>query len=318
MLTGRIIYNPIAGQHSTLDKVKRAASVFESNGWRIDIVTSQSGIHAEQIASETANEGLEALFVVGGDGSISQAAAGLIGRKTALGILPAGTSNVWARDLNMARLSRRFPDALESSALALVQGRIQYMDYARFGNEKFLFWAGIGFDGVVVNQIEKRRKGRRFFTIPKYIAALVRESKNWDGIELKLTVDGYTIAGRYYLIVIANIPSYAGGLVKISPHACVDDGKMDLWLFSGKNAFQLAGLLLSGRHVNSKFVECISFRSLKISANTILECQLDGEPIKYGENLEINVVSNSLKVLVPNNTPAPLFSQVGRNLVENA
>ena len=111
--------------------------------------------------------------------------------------------------------------------------------------------------------------------------------------------------------MINNIRSYAGGLVKISPQACLDDGEMDLWLFSGKNAYRLAYLLLSGRHVNSTLAQRIPFRSLIISARDSLVSQLDGEAFEYGNQLEIKVVSNDLRVLVPNNSPENLFGLPG-------
>ncbi|MEK6255831.1 MAG: diacylglycerol kinase family protein [Chloroflexota bacterium] len=314
MFSGRIVYNPTAGQFSTTLLVEKAAAVFESNGWNIDLVVSQSGTHTEEIALGAAQDGLKALLVAGGDGSIRQAAAGLKGSNTALGILPAGTSNVWAQDLEMSPLSRRQPNALQEGALALANGRIQSMDYGVCGGDPFLLWAGIGLDGVIVDRRENKRSGRRHFTIQKYLATAALEARTWKGMDLSLDVDGSLIEGHYQLAVINNIPSYAGGLVKISPQACLDDGEMDLWLFSGKNAYQLAYLLLTGKHEKSKLAVRLPFRSLKISAGEPLFSQLDGDPFKYGNHLNIKVISSDLRVLVPRNSPENFFKSPGEML----
>jgi diacylglycerol kinase family enzyme len=133
----------------------------------------------------------------------------------------------------------------------------------------------------------------------------------WRGVNLTINADNLHIRGHYLLAVMSNIHLYAGGLAKISPHALMNDRTFDLWLFEGKRLGDTIGLaynLFFGRHVDSKKVRCISFHNLTLESDTPLFVQVDAEPISYQEkSIEIKVISNGLKLLVPKETPRELF-----------
>ena len=91
-----VIYNPAAGRFPVKPFLKAIETELVKAGWRAEIVATQSGEHAVQLGRQAAAESYEAAFAVGGDGTVGQVASGLLGSETALGVLPAGTSNVWA------------------------------------------------------------------------------------------------------------------------------------------------------------------------------------------------------------------------------
>jgi len=310
-MKGRMVYNPAAGMLADEEMIKQAEACFIEAGWRIEVAASRSGKHTRELAKEAARDNIEVLIVAGGDGSASQAAAGLLDSETALAVLPAGTANVWANELRTPGLSRWRRDAICRSVRALTSGHKQAMDIGMCGENPFLLWAGVGLDAEIVNEMETRRKGRRQFARMRYVAAGLRKAAIWKGIDVELEVDGRHIEGHYLVAVISNIRSYAGGLSSISPQAVVDDGEMELWLFSGNSmpkALRHAWDLLSGSHVRSKDVEFIQFRRLEITTAQSLAWQLDGEPISTSGKTSIEVMPLALPVIVPRDTPKGIFS----------
>jgi diacylglycerol kinase (ATP) len=119
------------------------------------------------------------------------------------------------------------------------------------------------------------------------------------------------ISGHYLLAVISNIHLYAGGLSEISPSAFLDDGMFDLWLFEGDTLGDIVGRaldLLSGHHVDSKYVRHVNFRELLLESDTPLYLHVDAEPIPFMSNsVEVRVYPKHLRLMIPKETPRPLF-----------
>lgn len=165
-----IIFNPAAGsrRRSRLDRAVAqlpGARLAETHGPR----------HAEALARQAAAAGEDCVVAAGGDGTIAEVAAGLVGTGTALGILPLGTANVLALEL-------RLPRQPEDAARALLGGQdaTLWPGIARFGNGRsrlFVQMLGAGFDAMVVRNLDlrlKRRIGRAAYVwqsareLPRY------------------------------------------------------------------------------------------------------------------------------------------------------
>lgn len=312
MLSALLIYNPVAGRYPSGLLTERAANVFRQSGWRIEIAPTQSGAHLTRLAQEAATSGMDAVIVAGGDGSINQALPALIGSQTALGVLPAGTSNVWAQELGLPGLSWTRWMALEESARRLARPQVRLVDIGMANSSPFLLWAGVGLDAFIVHRIEPRSQWQKNLAVAHYAAVAVWNASMWHGLDL--TVDGgdRQLRGRYMLAVVSNVRLYAGGLATISPSARLDDGRMDLWLFEGQSledTVQLAWQLWSGRHVQSERVQCIPFEKISLVAEAPIHMELDGEPGYSGECLNIEVAPRALRVLVPESAPQALFAR---------
>jgi YegS/Rv2252/BmrU family lipid kinase len=305
-----IIYNPNAGRFPSGVLVDRAALVFGERGWEIEVAQASSGEHVTRLARQAGAAQLDGLFVVGGDGSINLAARGLMGSGTALGVLPAGTANVWAQELGLPGLNWTRLMALEESARRLAVAQPHPVDIGLINEVPFLLWAGIGLDGFIVNRIEPRGRWEKVFSMLHYGAASLWEAGSWHGMNLQVEVDGYPIEGHFLLAVASNIHLYAGGLVNISPNALIDDGEMDLWLCKGDaliDAARAAWDLLYGRHVSSQQVQYLPFRELSIRSVSPAFFQVDGEPLHLDGEIKIQVKPKALRVFIPEKTPRQLF-----------
>ena len=105
MTQASLIYNPAAGRFPSRMLIERAAQVLNKQGWDIQLQVTHGGPHITQLARQAVQQGQDAVFVAGGDGSINYAVRALLDSDTALGVLPAGTANVWAQELGLPGLT---------------------------------------------------------------------------------------------------------------------------------------------------------------------------------------------------------------------
>ncbi len=310
MPSAYVIYNPIAGRYPSWILTERAADVLRREGWEIQLEQTQSTEHLIKLAERAAADSADVLFIVGGDGSINTALPALINSDTALGVLPAGTANVWAQELGLPGLTWTRIMALEESARLLAHGQIRKVDVGLCNEKPFLLWAGIGLDAFIVHRIEPRQRWEKHFAVVHYMASAIWNAGFWRGIDLEIEVDGETIGDHYVLAVVNNIHLYAGGYARLSPGARLDDGLMDLWIFKGDtlgDTVQRVLELLSGNHKKSDQVTLVPFKSLMLKSKSNLYVQVDGEPVEADQSLQIRVNPQALKVLVPDHTPHQLF-----------
>ena len=310
MPKGYFVYNPTAGKFPSGLMAERALVIFQRQGWELELIQSQTPEHITRLAKEAGEQGLDGFFVLGGDGSVNLAVNGLVGSKTALGVLPGGTANVWSQELGLYGLNLTRWTAIEESAQALAQGDVRVADVGYCDSKGFLLWAGIGLDAFVVHRIEPRDRWEKQFALIQYAASAVWNAGFWHGMNLQVEVDGKRLSGHFLLAVVSNIHLYAGGLAELSPDARLDDGLMDLWLFMGEtlgDTVQIAWDLLAGRHNQSDRVLRYPFRSLQLKSGSPLYVQVDGEPLIVEKSIEIGVWPQTLRIFVPSTTPHRLF-----------
>jgi diacylglycerol kinase (ATP) len=312
MRTAYLVFNPHAGRFPSRILTERAAEVLTDHNWAVRLEQTTGGLEITRLARQAVDEKVDAFFVAGGDGSVNLSVAGLVGSETALGVLPAGTSNVWAQELGLPGLTWTRLMALEESARRLANGTVRQVDVGFCNQSPFLLWSGVGLDGFIVHRLEPRSRWEKHFSVVSYATRAVRHAGFWSGMNLQAVADDVQVSGHYLLAVVSNIHLYAGGLAEISPEAYLDDGLMDLWLFAGETVFetlQHAWNLFSGQHLQSDQTRCISFRNLKLFSDQPMEIQLDGEPMQGEREVEIRVHPKALMILTPANEPRRLFSE---------
>ncbi len=297
-----LIYNPAAGRMPLHWFVRRAGQALTQRGWDVDTAATQNGQHATALARRAAADRLDVVFAIGGDGTVGQVAAGLVGSQTALGILPAGTTNVMAADLGLAPFDWNRWWALEENVKRLTSGLIVASDVGLCNDRPFLLWAGIGLDAMSIHKLEPRPRFEKYLSTPVYAAQTIWNAAVWNGQNLAFTIDGVRGHGHYQLAVITNIRTYLGGLAVLSPDACLDDGMMDLWLFEGDNlgdAFRHTFNMMSGRHLTRPDVTRLTFKNLLVESDVPLMLQMDGEPADAASQARFGILPGALRLLVP-------------------
>lgn len=303
MRKGLLLYNPAAGRIPVKRFVPGILRPLHNAGWQVDIAETLSGSHATSVARQASTEHYDAVFVIGGDGTVGHVANGLIHTETALGVLPAGTMNVWAMELGQRTFEWPFSmGALKENARLLADAPVHRVDVGLCNERAFLLWAGIGLDAMIIQQLEPRPRVEKYVSVPQYVAAMAWNATIWHGMDLRLWADEQRLDGHFLLAVATNIRRYVGGLAVLSPGAYLDDGEMDLWLFSGStlaDAIRAYFEVFAGSHVNSDQARRMPFHSARVESDTPFSVHMDGEPMLGGRQVQLSIEKQALKVLIP-------------------
>ncbi|MFQ5942789.1 MAG: diacylglycerol/lipid kinase family protein [Anaerolineales bacterium] len=297
-----LIYNPAAGRFPAGWLLSRAVGVLDTAGWKVDVRESQRGRDLGELALEAVDAGCQAVFVAGGDGSVGRVASALSGTEVALGVLPTGTANVWAKEIGIDRLDWIHLFALEKAAGRLARGEIRKVDMGKANGQEFLLWAGIGLDAEIVGSIEPRQRWEKAFGTVHYGILALWNTIGWEGVELRITTGDHVWEDRYLVAIASNIRKYAGGLVELSPGAKFDDGKLDFWLIGGrslKDAVMRVVQIFLGMHVDAPEVVHFQAKEAVFEAQSEIHMHFDGEPEILNSPLEFQTLPSSLNVIMP-------------------
>ena len=158
-----VIVNPYATTVS--DRLRNLVVYALQSRYAVEAIDTQEKNHATQICREAASEGYDAVVAFGGDGTVNEAANGLVGSDTPLTALPGGSTNVWARTLG---IPNDVVDATEHLLAMADEWMPRRVDLGRVDKRHFVFSAGVGLDASVVRRVDahpyrKRRLGAWYY-----------------------------------------------------------------------------------------------------------------------------------------------------------
>ena len=278
--------------------------------------TSRRG-HAERLARGAAHDGTEVVVVLGGDGTLNEAANGLAGSETALAPLPGGSTNVFARTIGVSK------DPMEATGQLL--SSLHRRSYRRVGlgavnGRRFLFHAGLGFDAAVVAQVEKRSELKRYAGHPLFVAsAFLTWFRHYDHSRPRFSIeipgvrgvpdgDGEMIPGCYFAIVSKTSPyTFLGPRpVVVAPEAGLDS-PLSLTAFRTLRFTPVMGAVVSavtstsgaGLRRNPRIVGRSCLERFSVIGPEPFPYQVDGEILGEAERLDFTHEPESLILVVP-------------------
>jgi diacylglycerol kinase (ATP) len=304
-----LIVNPRSGPWDVRRELPVVMNHLEEHGWKSTLHQTERAGEATQLAKQAREEGLDAVFVSGGDGTINEVINGLAESSVALGVLPGGTGNVWAKELGLPTRSPRHWLPLVDAARALVAGSTRRIDLGKANGRYFLQWAGLGLDADVTYAMEPRTRRQRRLGTLTYIVAGVTAAANLVGTRARIWIDDELVYRRSILIVISNSQLY-GGKVRIATDARLDDGLLDVNVFAGTgfaSAIRTVLGVATGLHVRDPRHSFYRGSVIRVEADKAMAIHVDGEPFDTTP-LECAVVPRALTVLVPARTRSELFA----------
>jgi diacylglycerol kinase family enzyme len=267
--------------------------------------TSRRG-HATRLALAAANDGFDVVVVLAGDGTLNEAADGLLHADTALAPLPGGSTNVYARTLGFSTDAIAATNELLSS---LARGSTKRIGVGRANRRPFLFNTGIGFDASVIRRVERYGELKRHFSHPLHIAAGFEAYFRHEGTRSHLDFEldtGEVIEDVRFAIISKTDPyTYLGRLpLMVAPDAGLDR-PLALTAFRRLDPLSLLGgvasAMRSGRFLAQRrgIDHRHDLHRILIRSAEPFAYQVDGDDVGNTEQLDIEYEPNALTVVVP-------------------
>lgn len=261
------------------------------HGVRLDLQWTQSAGSARKLA-EKAAEIADAIIAVGGDGTVSDVASGMLGTGIPLGILPGGSTNIVAREYGVPNDLRR--------AAEVIFGRHSHrvIDAATCNDRHFLHMAGAGFDSMLFDLADsdlKRKVGWMAYLPPAAKALTIPPAM------FSIVADGEVIETSSPMVLVANGSSIILPEFKLSPLIRGDDGWLDLIVVTATKPHELASViarLATLRFDTSPWVIHRRVHEVLISASREVPMQIDGDVVGHTP-ARIKIQPQAIKLIVP-------------------
>ncbi len=267
--------------------------------------TSRRG-HATRLAHAAANDGFDVVSVLGGDGTLNEAAHGLLHSRTALAPLPGGSTNVYARTLG-------YPNDLVGAtrvlASALARESTKRVGVGMAGHRPILFNLGIGFDAAVVRRVERYGELKRFASHPLHVVAALQAFVHKEGVSTPFDIEldtGETIESVRFAIVSKSDPyTYLEALpLRVAPQAGLDR-PLAITAFCRLDFSTLVGCGISAMRKGTFLARRrgIEHRAdvhhMIVRAAEPFPFQIDGDDVGDTPQLDVTFEPDALSIVVP-------------------
>lgn len=290
----QFIVNPVSGNGRTRKLLPHLIKLARKLGIDFDLQITEAPEHATELASNEAAE-FDVVVAVGGDGTISEVAAGAIRSRKAVGIVPTGTGNDFARALGRLK---HFHEYVHRA----VAGKVRTIDVGSLimnGKDTlFVNGVGVGFDAEVARESfnTPRLKG-----LSRYLYAVLKTLSKYEPSEMRIELDGEVICQKTFLVAIGNGISAGGGFL-LTPDAKLDDGFLDACIVSDVSiprVLQLIPSVLKGKHIKRREVTLNRARRIRIESESPVALHRDGEiPPGKATKIEIEIHPGVLEIMV--------------------
>jgi diacylglycerol kinase (ATP) len=332
-MQAELIYNATAGRVIVRRELEAVVQYLRRYGWTLSVSETRRPREATELARKAVTNGADVVIAAGGDGTVNEVASGLVNTDATLGVLPVGTTNVWAIQMRiptpspvgptpvlarwMSDLEERVDYALPLShyravlldaARILLEGQTVVVDMGRVNERYFLLWAGVGLDAEVTVQVPPENK--KAFGPLAFVGTALDVLREYKSAEVKLILDGQTRQVRTSLIIVSNIQLY-GGVFPLGARACVNDGKLDVCVFKGEgllNFVQHVFKVASRQHLQDPEIEYTQGQEIVVESSRPLPVHVDDEPFTETP-VTIRVAPAALRAIVPHNAPPALFAR---------
>lgn len=284
------IINPRSGSKGKEHYEADILRTIDRNKIDVSIRYTEAPQHATAIAAQCAKEDFNIVVAVGGDGSVNETGAGLIGTNTTLGIIPTGSGNGMARHLKIPVNFIKAVDVINRCSIELIDSLAV--------NDRFCIGTiGVGFDAYIAHLFSKA-DARGYST---YVKLVLSKFSKYPGKDYTIQLDGQLIQQNCFLLTFANSSQFGNNAV-IAPFADVKDGIIDISImkkFPGYIAPSLIYRLLHNSIHNSKYFSGYKAKEIIIKNPTTMEGHIDGEPVLFDGDIKIKILPQSISVAVP-------------------
>lgn len=284
------IINPKSGVERQKAIQQAIDARLDKEQFTYELINTQYAKHGTELARDAAEKGAYAVVAVGGDGSVNDIVAGLIGTGTALAIIPKGSGNGMARTMQIPLKELEAIDVIN-------KGNSVMMDIGYANERAFISNAGVAFDALISKKFAK--SVRRGFAIYSWLVTRhMWTYKEWDW---NITIDGKEIKEKAFIISVANGKQF-GYNFQIAPNANWTDGLFDVIIIK-KFPKLLGGALviraMNGTITDSPYVDHYRAKEVTLHHPKLNLMQTDGDAHKCENTIHFHIEQGLQKVIVP-------------------
>lgn len=284
------IINPKSGVDREKAIQQAIDDKLDNQQFSYEIMHTRYAKHGTELARQAAEQGAYAVVAVGGDGSVNDIVAGLIGTKTVLAIIPKGSGNGMARTMEIPLKEHEAIDIIN-------KGKVAMMDIGYANERAFISNAGVAFDALISKKFAKSE--RRGFAIYSWL--VTRHMWTYKEWKWDITIDGKKLQEKAFIISVANGKQF-GYNFQIAPEANWTDGLFDVIVI--KNFPKLLGGALvlramTGTITKSPFVKHYRAKEVVIHHPELELMQTDGDAHKCDNTIKFRIEQGVQAVLVP-------------------
>jgi diacylglycerol kinase (ATP) len=297
-MSRHILYfvNPISGTKSKEELIKTIKDKTEQQGILYQVAYTNAGADYGYLKEKIAAESITDVVICGGDGTVSQVGAALIGIDVNTGIIPLGSGNGLA-------LAAKIPKNVHNALGVIFKGKAANID-GFFINKKFsCMLCGLGFDAQVAHDFARQAKRG----LATYVKQTLRNFFSAKTYPFTIITNGKTISCNAYFISIANSNQF-GNNVTIAPRASLSDGLLDIVVVKKMNKFMLLCRLLwqiskgktipeSNPGFEKSSILYFNAAALAIQNPGLAPLHIDGDPAETTEHFSIEVLPAALRLL---------------------
>lgn len=289
-----VIINAGAGAEGKEHLREQLRELFRAGGVEARISLAHTGSEVAQLARQAAQSEADAIVAGGGDGTISSVAAELVGTKKALGVLPLGTLNHFAKDL-------RIPLDLEGAVQTIIKGHTIAVDYGEVNGRIFLNNSSLGlYPNLVREREKKQRLGHGKW--PAFVWAALSVMRRYPFLEVRLHLNGEQLILKTPFVFIGN-NEYLMETLEVGSRARLDTGKLSLYVTNRTGRVGLIRLawraLFGGLRQEKDFLALQAEEIWLGTKHRRLRVAFDGEVTVMEPPLRYGIHPRSLRVLAP-------------------
>jgi len=265
-----VITNPLAGAGKTLRLLPRIKQWLSVSPHEFSFTVPESPDRMRLEIIKAAGQGIEALLLVGGDGTVHQALPAIAETNIPFGYLPCGRGNDFARNMGL-------PSKLKKNCFLPSDPFFHQVDLPRINHIPFVAVAYVGFDAEV-NRLANDGKGYFGGTLG-YIVCVLKTLKTFKPFEVEITIDDLTWRERVMMVSVGNAPFYGGGM-KIVPDANMNDGIFDICIVKEISKFELLQQfpkVFKGTHIFHPRILMKTGKKIKLVSDENRDIFADGE-----------------------------------------
>jgi YegS/Rv2252/BmrU family lipid kinase len=289
-----VVMNPVAGQKEPGSVQETLRSRLEEQAVPYEIYETTGKENIREVVEQALREGATRVLASGGDGTVSAAASALVGKDAVFGIIPAGTWNTLARNLDIPL------DLVQALDLALGQYDIRAIDVLEVDGRYYMLNVSAGAGTSIMSTIEReeiRKLGKLTFLWKGVLQVL-----GYPPHQYKVTIDGKTTYFRASELIVANSGVVGIKSIRLDPDIHIDDGKFNICRIQAKNFQDYIALgfsmLTGGQHEDPRLDCWEASNEVRIESRQRLQVQADGEIIGYLP-VVVRLRPQALNIIVP-------------------